>query len=323
MNRVDIISNLLNMSDEEFEDKRFLLEMSKEEFENKRFVLEMSNKEFNYKKDCLFNSYSWFNKLYDREEYIDMSDREFDKRRIFLDIDENRFNIMLPFYEQLHRMEDSWFLDPKSKELVEQLCCDSSVGQDVLSLYMFKHQTELGSDIEALEVFLTAFLTKYQLDSKMIIVDIGTSYKITLPNIMISSSDEIVDFVDTFKDFLKIKMEIDELSRNITANINERSANKGNIYIVNCKNFYNTDKSKTIINSSEDELFVDHIKQNRPRWYKPDKWISIDNFHEAYKDFGLPKSRKHFSTNFRNILWSEKRKNPVTKRFEYRCVDLW
>ena len=100
-----------------------------------------------------------------------------------------------------------------------------------------------------------------------------------------------------------------------------------NIYIINnidqSINNSNNNQSVTINNyiQPSDINFVKDIFENRPSWFIPDKWIPINIFYQKYVDFGLSKSRTKFAKDFKDILWSSKKRNPVNGIMEYRLIN--
>jgi hypothetical protein len=103
--------------------------------------------------------------------------------------------------------------------------------------------------------------------------------------------------------------------------INDNSVN--NSHNSTITGFYNT----VIEKKNPRELFIEHIKENKPEWFVPDTWISIGTFYERYLTFDNSANIRSFATKFKDILWSHNEQKWVneikSKKIHYRLMDLW
>jgi hypothetical protein len=75
------------------------------------------------------------------------------------------------------------------------------------------------------------------------------------------------------------------------------------------------------INSSKRKTSEEQFIENRPSWFVPDAWISIDDFYARYLNFDNFAKLSYFARLFKDVLWDTKKE--IKKKTHYRLMDLW
>ena len=214
------------------------------------------------------------------------------------------------------------------------------------------------TDPQQLNNMLKLFLNASKINSDIIMTENNDTYEFILRDNMVNNSEERLQFVNRFKDFL-INLNLNELAESIISDlhhitdfpdceewksinhtpeynfsndyvigkIKEDSINSATIIINNYGIIGNNNVMKIITKddfSKTYQGFVEYITATKPEWYPSEGgWVDIDTLYDNYKEFGLSKTKNHFASKLKDILWIEKiRGTSRENRTKYYCKKL-
>lgn len=374
---VDNLNNLHQLSKYVDKDQLWLDNLKKRErcidmyhhqYEMRRIFLEMEDSVLDtrlplYKK-LIKQKNSWFKDPFVKErveKVLSIDPLGMDQKKFIEKNGEENENSVVKLYLPKYKIE----INPNEHVLLNTV--DKFKTNGLVELVNKNHNQklimEVENDITLLKESLGFFLNSKKLKSRIIDADVEDNYEIILPDLIVTSSNERLAFVNEFKEFLN-KLNMEDLSSNVKNEMNDIEEYPGheqwksvsNMYtngeieeakkhlvthnlndggtIIYITNYYNSIVNNGSINGNNVNItnnnyektekgFVDHIKQNKPEWFVPNKWMSISTFYEEYLRFGLKDRKNHFARKFEKILWSEKRVNSKNRKTEYKCVNLW
>lgn len=187
--------------------------------------------------------------------------------------------------------------------------------------------------------------------------EVEKGYELIVYDLFVNNSKERVDFIINFKNFIDKKLHkyinlddsFNETEYDYWLSINSlfdennniwpdfklvnkfndngkfynvyiNNINNGNI-INNIGNTGNINTNISIEKISSKEEFINHILENKPKWYKPNEFITIDTLYDKYLMFDKTAKKGYFATQFKNVLW--KSKKVMSRKTYYKLIDLW
>lgn len=198
-------------------------------------------------------------------------------------------------------------------------------------------------------------------DNTVSFTKVHEGYELIVYDLFVNNSKERVDFISNFKNFMdkdlhkyiNLDDSFNESEYDYWLSINSLFEENSNIWpdfkLVNKLNnngiFYNIYVNSNIINNTGDnvnintnipshitvqnninpkELFINHIIENKPEWYRPGEYISIDTFYDKYLLFDITAKKRTFAKQFENILWDNKKSasSEYDKKTKYRLMNI-